>query len=432
MKMKFLLITFSLGLLILMSVSCKKVADSGNDNTNTDTTVNDITNDTTGHSIELWGTTVSGGTNNLGGIYRINGDGTGYKNVYSFNETGGNFVIGSLCEAPNGKLYGIAGKGGVDDAGTIFSFDPKTSVFKKIIDFGAILIITGGRGNSSSFILSEGKLWGSTFNRIFMVDPSTDAFKIVCDFSSDLLVDQSIGGIYWGGEPIDGKNGKLYIVSSLLGPGGGGVLYSFDKDTYQIDVLHEFLFEDTSGWMPSGSLCLDSKGNIYGTTIAVGPVIDSNTMDGCFYKYNIPSDTYTKIVSYGPNGLLGLTSGSVNNNILEMNENTIIGFTAFGGAYGGGTIYSYDIPSGNYKIEYNFGDINKDLFEGSNPIGITMTRNGLFYGNMLIGGSNDGSIPYNGSIIRYDPFTSTFKTIHGFKMTSENNPYSRVIEYINY
>jgi uncharacterized repeat protein (TIGR03803 family) len=72
---------------------------------------------------EMYGMTPAGGTDNLGTIFEMNSDGTGYQILHSF--TGGP-NDGSM---PNGDLtlvgstlYGMTVVGGTDNLGVIFSF----------------------------------------------------------------------------------------------------------------------------------------------------------------------------------------------------------------------------------------------------------------------------------------------------------------------
>ena len=54
--------------------------------------------------------------------------------VSNFRDFGRNSV-GMLCEANNGKLYGMTQSGGVNDKGILFEWDPATNTFSKKFDF---------------------------------------------------------------------------------------------------------------------------------------------------------------------------------------------------------------------------------------------------------------------------------------------------------
>lgn len=68
----------------------------------------------------LYGTTFGGGKYGVGGIFRIKTDGTGYKILHSFDTTQGREPEGGLVQAGDGNLYGTTVRGGTNDVGTVF------------------------------------------------------------------------------------------------------------------------------------------------------------------------------------------------------------------------------------------------------------------------------------------------------------------------
>ena len=66
-----------------------------------------------------------------------------YTKLKDFDNTNGGYPFGSLIQASNGKLYGMASAGGSIDvggagvmgAGVIFSFDLTSSTYIKLKDF---------------------------------------------------------------------------------------------------------------------------------------------------------------------------------------------------------------------------------------------------------------------------------------------------------
>ncbi len=76
----------------------------------------------------LYGTTLDGGINGAGVIYKVNTDGTGFTNFYTFTKRDffsgtnidGAYPYGNLVLS-GGKLYGTASAGGTHRYGTIFS-----------------------------------------------------------------------------------------------------------------------------------------------------------------------------------------------------------------------------------------------------------------------------------------------------------------------
>jgi len=85
----------------------------------------------------VYGTTYQGGASNAGAIFAINTDGTGFTNLYSF--TGGN--DGANPSAPlilstnDATLYGIANQGGASNMGTVFAINTDGTGFTNLYSF---------------------------------------------------------------------------------------------------------------------------------------------------------------------------------------------------------------------------------------------------------------------------------------------------------
>ncbi len=79
---------------------------------------------------QLYGTTANGGDNDLGTVFVINIDGSGYHRLYSFggrtnNEDGAKPIDNVVLV--NGWLYGMTTEGGAHNQGTIFKVSPAPS-----------------------------------------------------------------------------------------------------------------------------------------------------------------------------------------------------------------------------------------------------------------------------------------------------------------
>ena len=79
-----------------------------------------------GNDGNLYGTTIDGGTNGTGSIFRISTSGSftplysfEETNSFGFNATGANPTAG-LVQASDGNLYGVAEGGGASGSGTLF------------------------------------------------------------------------------------------------------------------------------------------------------------------------------------------------------------------------------------------------------------------------------------------------------------------------
>ena len=107
----------------------------------------------------LYGMTYSGGTNDLGTIFKIMPDGSGYVKLLDFTGvTNGSTPSGSLI-SDGTFLYGMNSDGGTNDMGTIFKIMPDGSGYVKLLDFAGA---TNGRTPYGSLISDGTFLYGMT------------------------------------------------------------------------------------------------------------------------------------------------------------------------------------------------------------------------------------------------------------------------------
>jgi uncharacterized repeat protein (TIGR03803 family) len=95
---------------------------------------------------KLYGMTYQGGTSNYGVLFEYDPGTSTYTKKIDFNGTAyGTYPQGSLMQASNGKLYGMAYRGGTNNYGVLFEFDPTTSNFTKKLD------LTGTNGRDPAY-----------------------------------------------------------------------------------------------------------------------------------------------------------------------------------------------------------------------------------------------------------------------------------------
>ncbi len=127
----------------------------------------------------LFGTTIAGGTNNNGTIFKINTDGSGFTNLYSFTSLANNSVnkltngdgaqpYGKLILSSN-LLYGTTRNGGMGGNGTVFAVSTNGTGFTTLYSFAAganngagILTNIDGAEPTSGLVLSGNTLYGTT------------------------------------------------------------------------------------------------------------------------------------------------------------------------------------------------------------------------------------------------------------------------------
>jgi uncharacterized repeat protein (TIGR03803 family) len=90
----------------------------------------------TDDGIKFYGMTLAGGTNNMGSVFSLHMDGTGYSILrnFSFLPTNGMNPYGSLL-SDGSTLYGTTSYGGSHVIGTVFSMNTDGSGFSLLHSF---------------------------------------------------------------------------------------------------------------------------------------------------------------------------------------------------------------------------------------------------------------------------------------------------------
>jgi len=176
----------------------------------------------------LYGATEGGGKGNLGVVFQLEHTSSGWKEhvLHNFptSPTDGYDPDGGLTLDQKGNVYGTASQGGSKGNGTVFQ------------------LTRGADGRWKETILYN-------FPHAFNNGGGADA-GVIFDRAGNLY-----GTTPGGGDP----NCQCGVVFKMTPDAKGEWTYT---------VLHRFTGAD--GFDPEASLTLDSKGNIYGTTVAGG------------------------------------------------------------------------------------------------------------------------------------------------------------------
>lgn len=333
----------------------------------------------------LYGMTRLGGLNDFGLIFQYDPITTTYTQKFSFNSTNGAFPYGSLIQASNGKLYGMAYDGGTNLQGVLFEFDPVTNGYAVKFNFDGAANGANPMGNLMQ--ASDGKLYGLTYyggannvGTLFCYNPGTGITTKKIDLN---MTD----GYKPSGSLIQGTDGKLYGLTREGGTNNYGTIFQYDPATNTYTKKIDFT-GTSNGSMPSAHLFQASDGKMYGMTTYGG----SNNY-GTIFQYDPATNTFLKKFDFG-----GTFSGSTPmGGLVQAPDGMLYGMTSEGSTSLGGILFQYNPVTSAYNVKNDF-QIDED---GRIPSGtLTLALDGKLYGMTTNGGINT-----KGVVFQYDQLT---------------------------
>ena len=335
----------------------------------------------------LYGVTSAGGADGQGVIFHVD-PATGTQTIdYSLPLVNkGKTPYGDLAEGENRKFYGVTSRGGENNMGIIFEWDPFSNVFTKKIDFDGSL---KGSSPCGALVLCDGKFYGmATFGGasgkgvIFEWDPVFNTFTKKIDFD----------GIAKGKYPfgtLSLKGGKLYGMSRYGGTYDKGVIFEWDPSNNIFTKKVDFDGTD-KGDTPSNGCLTERNGKFYGMTWGGG-----EHGHGVIFEWDPADNTFIKKIDFN-----GESKGSSPFGSLTLFEEKFYGMTYRGGEYNAGVIFEWD-PSDNTFIKKADFEYNSD--KGCNPVGSLTLSNGKFYGL-----TSEGGARFRGVIFEWDPVNNLY------------------------
>jgi len=328
---------------------------------------------------KLYGTTTTASGNSDGTIFEYDPVLNQTTVVLNFDSTDGETPNCGLILAPNGMLYGNTIDGGINNNGTLYSFNPISKALSTIHVFKDST--TGGNPIGDLLLASNGKIYGLTssfagaFNRggIYELDISTNSVLNKATFSNP------IDGQFPTGRLIQAANGKLYGITNLGGVNNLGVLFEYDP---VIDTLIKKIdFDNSIGEQPIGSLCAAANGKLYGMTRRGGL-----NNKGTLYEYNISTNTILKKLDFTSGSIFSPSTG-----LIEDTIGTLLSFT-------GRNVFTYNYLTDSLISKANFYSIGINSIAGD----LVKTSTSRYFG---LAGTINGD--YNGGIFEYTKNTDS-------------------------
>jgi len=224
----------------------------------------------------LYGTTEYGGANGDGTVFKVTPRGTETV-LYSFGSQSGDGInpYAGLLMDKQGNLYGTTLYGGANNLGTVFKL---TSSGTETVLYSFSPYGDDGHHPYAGVIMDKlGNLYGTTelggrgevVGTVFELTPA----------GVETVLYSFTGGYTDGEQPysglVMGKKGKLYGASSHGQSPNYGALFELSppsrkKGPWTFTSLHAFNSGNGDGIEPYGTPILDIEGNLYGTTYVGG------------------------------------------------------------------------------------------------------------------------------------------------------------------
>jgi uncharacterized repeat protein (TIGR03803 family) len=277
----------------------------------------------------FYGTTQSGGSSGWGTVFKITSTGI-LTTLYSFNLTDGAAPYGSLVLATNGDFYGTTNGGGTGNSGTVFEITP-SGTLTTLYMFCSKTGCTDGQYPVGPLIqASDGNIYGTTHAggsyAACNVDGCGTVFKITPSGSLTTLHTFVVtDGEYPYGGVIEGPKGMFYGTTGGGGANNGGTIFRMTP-AGALTTLHSF--DSTDGSTPY-AINLGSDGNLYGTTESGG-----SDFGGTVFKITL-SGTLTTLENFG-----GAEGRNLYGGLLQGTNGIFYGSTYFGGSDNNGIVFS--------------------------------------------------------------------------------------------
>lgn len=328
----------------------------------------------------LFGATTYGGSTNFGTLFKMNTDGTGYTNLYSFRGTSadGSIPWGAPLSAGN-MLYGLTSLGG-----------PLTT--------------NGFTLSTNSVTGAVTTNWFKSINgTVFKLDDE-GIFTILHNFTgTDINAGFDDGSDPQGGLILNGD--VLYGCTRQGGVSNAGTVFSVSIGGDAYAVLHSFTGGAENGAMPVGSLTL-LDGALYGLT----PFGGSNNY-GTVFRINTDGTGFTVLYSFRG----APWDGSHPQGSLLFSGGMLYGLTPFGGTGGFGTLFRIGTDGTGYTTVCNF---TGTVTDGAHPYGSLIADGGMLYGMTAYGGSS-----HAGTLFRISADGSGFQVFHSFSGGEDDGAY---------
>ncbi|HEV2210227.1 MAG TPA: choice-of-anchor tandem repeat GloVer-containing protein [Verrucomicrobiae bacterium] len=373
---------------------------------------------------QLYGLTSAGGTGNVGTLFTISTNGVGYSTLHSFDPgaSDGRMPQASLTLSGS-NLFGTALLGGTNNLGVVFEIGTNGSGYSVLHSFSGGT--SDGANPSGTLTFSGPTLFGTTrdwFGMVFSMKDDGTGYRLLQQAS--FAANYDVGAVTQVGS-------NLFGTTESGGTANAGVVYSLNTDGTGFQVLHNFQGGSADGGLPGDLTSIGST--LFGLTAAGGGTNNQGVLfkvntDGTGYAvlhtFGAAGDGANNLGTPGApivleGRLLGLcpAGGAFGDGVL-FSVNTdgsnyailhsfkgldgwrpvgsltrvgpvLYGVTAAGGTYGFGTIFGLGTNGMEFTVIHHFSGGTAD---GAGPQGSLAVAGSSLYGMTQSGGPDGAGV----------------------------------------
>ncbi len=358
----------------------------------------------------FYGTTSSlpasggGATPSIGTVFKMTPAGV-LTTLVEFTYSNGAYPSGGVVEGSDGNFYGTTSQGGASDYGTVFKMTP-AGVLTTLVGF------TGSGGSNKGAYPQAGLVQGSDgiFYGTTEYGGASDygtVFKITSAGLLTTLVEFEVNN---GSRPVagfvQGSDGSFYGTTSSGGAFGLGTVFKMTS-AGALTTLGDSDF--AGGNAPYGGLVQGSDGSFYGTTSG-----GETGGHGTVFKIT-PAGVLTTLVAFAGNGT-SIEGRSPEGRMAQDNEGNLYGTTSSGGPNGRGTVFKMT-PIGALTTLAGFTGSNGE----QPPAGVLRAADGNLYGTTRLGGAG------HGTVFKITP-DGVLTTLVTFNVSNGEQPYGALVQ----
>jgi uncharacterized repeat protein (TIGR03803 family) len=391
-------------------------------------------------AIHLFGTTSTGGTNGGGTVFGLNGDGGGFRTIYSLSSGAGANPKGSLAYAA-GKLCGTASTGGAYTNGMVFGVASDGSGFTDLYDFDGNDGASPQAGLSLTVADNVSSIWSLDSAIYVSAENITNlSYSIAMDNYFNLFVNGNFvnstnhsGRAQWSpylplpylhagendlrvviagdSDAIDyftmavksAFTNTVYGTTYSGGSNNDGTVFKLSPAGYEI--LYNFS-NQPDGQNPIGDLVLSGT-TLYGVTINGGV-----SGYGSIFSISTNGAGYVTLYSFA-----NTSDGAYPRAGMILCGNTLYGTTSSGGANGYGEVFKILTNGSGYANLHSFASSG----DGQDPEAPLVLSGSALYGTTYSGGSS-----YSGTIFSIGTNGSGYTTLYSFNGSGGSSPRGRL------